>query len=212
MVFTSAWRRLVSSTAMRSAGCGLYISVDVELFAEVELPETASPEASRFGLHPALLDAALHAALATQAAGSEVALPFAWTGVQLQARGALGLRVRLRPAEGPGGVSVLLADAAGEPIGSVQALHARPAVASQIRGASTVRDALYRVEWSVLPGVSAAGSLPDWAWLGEVPEGLPAAPSSYADLGALQASAFGRGPGAWAGGDCVPWSCGRATR
>ena len=157
-----------------------------ELFAEVELPETASPEASRFGLHPALLDAALHAALATQAAGSEVALPFAWTGVQLQARGALGLRVRLRPAEGPGGVSVLLADAAGEPIGSVQALHARPAVASQIRGASTVRDALYRVEWSVLPGVSAAGSLPDWAWLGEVPEGLPAAPSSYADLGALQ--------------------------
>ena len=32
-----------------------------ELFAEVELPETASQEASRFGLHPALLDASLHA-------------------------------------------------------------------------------------------------------------------------------------------------------
>ena len=28
---------------------------------------------------------------------------------------------------------------------------------------------------------------PDWAWLGDAPEGLPAAPSSYADLGALQA-------------------------
>ena len=87
--------------------------------------------------------------------------------MQLQARGALGLRVRLRPAEGAGGVSVLLADASGEPIGSVQALHARPAVASQIRGASAVRDALYRVEWSVLPGVSAAGAMPDWAWLGD---------------------------------------------
>ena len=34
----------------------------------------------------------------------------------------------------------------------------RPAVASQIRGASTLRDALYRVDWSVLPGVSAAVS------------------------------------------------------
>ena len=160
--------------------------MDEELFAEVELPETASPEASRFGLHPALLDAALHALLATQAPDVGIALPFIWTGVQLQARGALGLRVRLWPAEGPGGVSVLLADAAGEPIGSVQALHARPAVASQIRGASALRDALYRVEWSVLPGLSAAASSRDWAWLGEVPEGLPAAPSSYADLGALQ--------------------------
>ena len=33
----------------------------LELFAQVELPETASQEASRFGLHPALLDASLHA-------------------------------------------------------------------------------------------------------------------------------------------------------
>ena len=73
-----------------------------ELFAEVDLPETASPEASRFGLHPALLDAALHAALATQAPGVEVALPFAWSGVQLQARGAAALRVRLWQARRTG--------------------------------------------------------------------------------------------------------------
>ena len=47
------------------------------------------------------------------------------------------MRVRLSGVEGQGGVSMLLADAAGEPVGAVQALHMRPAVASQIRGASS---------------------------------------------------------------------------
>src|SRR5439155_2237570 len=117
------------------------------------------------------------------------ALPFAWSGVQLQARGAGALRVRLTQADGQGSVSLLLADAAGEPVGSVQALHSRPAVASQIRGASMVRDALYRLDWIVLPSSSVASSSTglDWAWLGDAPEGLPAAPSSHADVGALQA-------------------------
>ncbi|KPC95412.1 hypothetical protein ADL27_09285, partial [Streptomyces sp. NRRL F-6602] len=34
-----------------------------ELFAEVALPEEAASEAGRFGLHPALLDAAMHVAI-----------------------------------------------------------------------------------------------------------------------------------------------------
>jgi acyl transferase domain-containing protein len=157
-----------------------------ELFAQVELPETVSAEASRFGLHPALLDAALHALLATQASDAGIALPFIWSGVQLQARGAGAMRVRLC-ADAQGGISLLLADATGEPVGAVQALHSRPAVASQIRGASTLRDALYRVDWASLPVASVASSVIDWAWLGDVPEGLPAGPSSYADIGALQA-------------------------
>ena len=157
-----------------------------ELFAQVELPETVSQEASRFGLHPALLDAALHALLAMQAPDAGIALPFIWSGVQLCARGAGALRVRLSGGEAQGGVSVLLADAGGEPVGAVQGLHNRPAVASQIRGASMPRDALYRVEWVSLPAVLVASAI-DWAWLGDVPEGLPPAPASYADLGALQA-------------------------
>ena len=157
-----------------------------ELFAQVELPEAVSQEASRFGLHPALLDAALHALFVMQAPGSGVALPFAWSGVQLQARGACALRVRLSGGAAQGSVSVLLADSAGAPVGAVQALHSRPAVASQIRGASTLRDALYRVDWVVLPAPPVASSI-EWAWLGDAAEGLPPAPSSYADLGALQA-------------------------
>src|SRR5215471_9163920 len=188
--FDGLYERVAAAGLLYSdAFCGLRAVYQrgQDLFAQVELPEPASAEAGRFGLHAALLDASLHALLATQAVGAGVALPFIWSGVQLQARGACALRVRLSGGEAQDSVSVLLADAAGEPIGSVQELRSRPAVASQIRGASMVRDALFRVDWSVLPGVSAAVSSPDWAWLGEVPEGLPAAPASYAELGALRA-------------------------
>src|SRR5262249_32465794 len=144
-------------------------------------------EASRFELHPALLDASLHALLAMQAPDAGIALPFIWSGVQLCARGAGALRVRLSGGGGQGGVSMLLAGAARGPGGGGQGLGVRPAVASQIRGASTLRDALYRVEWVSLPASAVAFSSIDWAWLGDVPEGLPPAPASYADLGALQA-------------------------
>ena len=60
-----------------------------EVFAEVALPE-AEPSARGFGLHPALLDAVLHAAaLAGDGqAGDSMLLPFAWRGVQLHAAGA----------------------------------------------------------------------------------------------------------------------------
>src|SRR5690606_26167510 len=59
-----------------------------EVFAEVELPE--GQDASGFGLHPALLDAALHGlAVSGVLPGSEdVRLPFAWSGFRLFAVGA----------------------------------------------------------------------------------------------------------------------------
>ena len=53
--------------------------------AEVALPGEAAAEAGLFGLHPALLDAALHASWLAPGAGDDgdgdgVRLPFAWTG------------------------------------------------------------------------------------------------------------------------------------
>ena len=78
-----------------------------EVFAEVALPEGAREEAARFGLHPALLDAALHAAglgpfdTHSETAGTNesadavgVRLPFSWSGVSLRAVGAAALRAR----------------------------------------------------------------------------------------------------------------------
>ncbi|MEV6976995.1 type I polyketide synthase, partial [Kitasatospora sp. NPDC093806] len=86
----------------------LWRQADV-LFAEVRLPLEQHDAAARFGLHPALLDAALHAVPA--AAPGEVRLPFAWNGVTLHATGATTLRVRLSPT----GTDALALTVAGGP-------------------------------------------------------------------------------------------------
>ncbi|MET8748453.1 polyketide synthase dehydratase domain-containing protein, partial [Streptomyces sp. NPDC004728] len=122
------------------------------VFAEVVLPEGADAEG--FGLHPALLDSALHAiGLAAdgdpEAVEGGVGLPFAWSGVSLSAVGARVLRVRI--VRSGSGVSLLLADGAGAHVASVESLALRPVTAEQLRGAGEVdvaRDALFRVEWS----------------------------------------------------------------
>ncbi|WP_042837766.1 polyketide synthase dehydratase domain-containing protein, partial [Streptomyces sp. NRRL S-15] len=96
-----------------------------EVFAEVALPEGISGDG--FGVHPALLDSALHAmGLAGDRGedGGGTGLPFAWSGVSLHAVGASVLRVRIAPAGS--GVSLVLADVAGEPVASVDSLVLRP--------------------------------------------------------------------------------------
>ncbi|WP_037860295.1 polyketide synthase dehydratase domain-containing protein, partial [Streptomyces sp. NRRL F-5065] len=91
-----------------------------ELYAEVALPESVHQDAEYFGLHPALLDAAMHVALIDDGSRTDesTVLPFAWTDVALHAAGASALRVRIAPA-GPDSVSVLVADGAGQPVLSV---------------------------------------------------------------------------------------------
>ncbi|WP_348983232.1 polyketide synthase dehydratase domain-containing protein, partial [Streptomyces sp. Root1310] len=76
-----------------------------ELFAEVSLPEDVADGASGFGLHPALLDAALHVGLTDAEQAGRVRLPFVWSGVTLFAQGASSVRVRLLPT-GEDSVSV----------------------------------------------------------------------------------------------------------
>ncbi|QKV75037.1 type I polyketide synthase [Amycolatopsis sp. Hca4] len=117
-----------------------------EVHAEVALPERQ--QAGAFGLHPALLDAALHA-LGLRDGGSGPRLPFAWTGVTLHATGATALRVRLRPGAGDA-VAIDVADPAGAPVASVEALVLRPVSAEQLRGPDGA-DALFQVEWTPVP-------------------------------------------------------------
>jgi acyl transferase domain-containing protein len=89
-----------------------------EVFAEVALPQETAAGAGSFGVHPALLDAALHAAgLVGEAVGAgsaagpgEILLPFAWTGVSVHAQGASMLRVRLARAADGSGALVVSAD------------------------------------------------------------------------------------------------------
>ncbi|HEX6354482.1 type I polyketide synthase [Actinophytocola sp.] len=130
---------------------------NAEIFAEVALPEDAREEAGRFGIHPALLDAALHSTILIAAAdgepdGQELSLPFAWNGLRLHAAGAAVLRVRVaRPA--PDAMSLEAVDEAGGLVVTMDSLVGRPVTNEQLATASgTGRvDSLYRVDWTALP-------------------------------------------------------------
>ncbi|MET7702255.1 SDR family NAD(P)-dependent oxidoreductase [Streptomyces sp. NPDC005485] len=123
-----------------------------EVFAEVTLPEQAHGDAQAFGLHPALLDACLHAELvaAQDTHTTETVLPFAWTGVQLHAVGATALRVRLL-TDARGNTRLDAADAGGSPVISVESIVARAVQAGQLETAGQRRELPYRRTWSALP-------------------------------------------------------------
>ncbi|MFF6783054.1 SDR family NAD(P)-dependent oxidoreductase [Streptomyces sp. NPDC012510] len=98
---------------------------DGEVYAEVALPEAQRAEAGRFGLHPALSEAALHA-LCALGDGRDMAVPFSWAGVELHATGAARLRIRLTRT-GERTVALLLADPTGAPVAVADSLLLRPA-------------------------------------------------------------------------------------
>ncbi|OBF09406.1 polyketide synthase [Mycobacterium sp. ACS4054] len=138
-----------------------------EVFAEVRLPDAAGG-VSGFGVHPALLDAAMHAVImAQQAAGRpvDVMLPFSWQDVSLHAAGATAVRARIAPTAGQGGggttaISIELADGLGLPVLSVGAMVARPVSERQLRAAlsSSGPERLFEVAWS--PSAASAATDP----------------------------------------------------
>ncbi|MFJ8746956.1 type I polyketide synthase, partial [Embleya sp. NPDC127516] len=132
--------------------------VGEDIYAEVALPEDTAASAARFGLHPALLDAALHAALAHggDGAAEHVRLPFVFKGLTLFAGAASHLRVRLSSV-GSDTVRVTLADPTGEPVASIEALTLRPIAAEVLTATRPVAaDDLCRVEWTPAGPVGAA--------------------------------------------------------
>ncbi|MER7469056.1 polyketide synthase dehydratase domain-containing protein, partial [Streptomyces sp. NPDC097981] len=152
------------------------------VYAEVSLDEETAEAADWFGLHPALLDATLHAAGlgALVEKTGQGRLPFAWSGVRLHAAGASAVRVRLAPA-GPGAVSLELADSTGQPVASVESLVLRAVSPEQIGAARGGRvESLFEVEWTAVPmsPVSASEQRP-WVLLGEGHSGLDAVGVRY---------------------------------
>ncbi|WP_345006441.1 polyketide synthase dehydratase domain-containing protein, partial [Streptosporangium album] len=153
-----------------------------EIFAEVALAEGTSAEG--FGLHPALLDAALHAALVAEDGGQETQLPFAWTGVSLHAAGASALRVRI--ARSGTASSIEVTDETGRPVASVGSLVSRPVAVEQLRAAGR-GESLFQVEWWPFAGGAATGAGP-CALVGDDAFGLSVLPEVvgvHADLAAL---------------------------
>ncbi|MBV1856467.1 type I polyketide synthase [Catellatospora tritici] len=148
-----------------------------EIFAEVALPERVPTRVDGFGLHPALLDACLHALAFSRDPGEGAGgarLPFAWNGIALHAEGAAALRVRIAPT-GPDSVSVTLADRGGAPVATIDGLTLRPISPEQLAAArSTHGDAMFTVAWSPTQvPASAEVSWSDWDGLsadGPVPQ------------------------------------------
>ncbi|TVS85676.1 type I polyketide synthase [Mycobacterium helveticum] len=171
-----------------------------EVFAEVELPQDAGVT-SGFGIHPVVLDAALHA-LGVADAQARLVLPFSWQGVCLHAEGASRARVRVAAA-GPDAVSVELADPAGSPVLSVRELVMRPVPAGRPAPGPAGADGLLEVGllevvWSPVP--TSGGDTGDgtvvWEWAcgdGAVPGSVRAATTEA--LSVLQSWLAGDGPG-----------------
>ncbi|MFG2723519.1 beta-ketoacyl synthase N-terminal-like domain-containing protein, partial [Streptomyces sp. NPDC048416] len=167
-----------------------------DVFAEVALPEDAHGDARAFGLHPALLDAALHATEllgdGSRQPGRGASLPFAWSDVSLHASGATALRIRVAAVDGSAdSTSLDLADAAGAPVATVRAMAARPVSFEQIATARGDSLPLYHVEWNPIPTGDAdtgpaSGAPGSWAVLGpEADNWAWTGLTSYPDLAAL---------------------------
>ncbi|NUP50192.1 MAG: SDR family NAD(P)-dependent oxidoreductase, partial [Catenulispora sp.] len=135
-----------------------------DVYAQVAVPEDL--DTARFGIHPALLDAALHPLLATrpEAEAGQYRLPFSWSSVVLHSRHAKTARVHLRlPADKP--VSLSLTDTSGAPVLSVGALAVRSIPREQLdRGASPADDALFTVRWLGMSDDVERSAVADVSW------------------------------------------------
>jgi hypothetical protein len=139
------------------------------VYGRAVLPEALSESAEAYGVHPALLDAALHVLGLAEAGDAGVSegsllLPFEWSEVSLLASGARELRVRAsveRSGEGGALAQLQLADGSGRAVARVGGLRLREASEAQLRAAARSEvQHLYRVEWRPV-ALSAAGRSAD---------------------------------------------------
>ncbi|WP_338316379.1 polyketide synthase dehydratase domain-containing protein, partial [Streptomyces bohaiensis] len=144
-----------------------------EVYAEVALPRDPPVDTGGYGLHPALLDAVLHATRFCFPVGDGDAatdaprtlLPFAWTGVSLWATGATSVRARVT-AVGPDAVRLDLADDQGRPVLSAERLQLRAAAPGDLPPDG--HEPLYAIAWEPLSGSGGPAAACE---LWEVPPG-----------------------------------------
>ena len=167
-------------------------------YAEVQLGEGIEP--GRFGIHPALFDAALHPLALDTESPEQLDLPFAWSGVQLHATEATILRIRLTPT-GPGTFELTATDPAGALVVTADALALRPVNPRQL--AAPMRP-MHRLGWVEVaaPRPDAVDAEPP-AVLGQDDLGLGG--PVHRDLDALRAAVSA---GAVPGVVLVPWTGG----
>ncbi|MFF4410720.1 beta-ketoacyl synthase N-terminal-like domain-containing protein, partial [Streptomyces sp. NPDC001404] len=164
---------------------------DGGLLVEVALTEETAEYTSGFGLHPALLDAVLHAVLLETETDTHTArMPFSWNSVRLHATNASTLRARIT-FSGANSVTLVATDSTGQPVVSVGAVTLRPVTREHLHASdSEPRDALFRVEWTALPPGSPPASPGAWAVIGAATAPGPglADAAAYPDVASLTAA------------------------
>ncbi|MFZ1925212.1 MAG: type I polyketide synthase, partial [Solirubrobacteraceae bacterium] len=165
---------------------------DEQVFAEVRIEQRQAAEATRFGIHPALFDAALHAGLLgmdqTAPESDQMALPFSLTGVRLHRVGVDSLRVCISRT-GEHESSLVAVDGDGEPALSVESIVARPVEADKLqRARGTAEDPLFAVDWVPVSLASVDEAPPHIALLddggaADLPAGVECC---YSDLDSLR--------------------------
>ncbi|PKK13491.1 type I polyketide synthase [Thermomonospora sp. CIF 1] len=148
-----------------------------EIFSEVTLPDEVGGPGDFATAHPALLDAALHAAVLQS--GTRLVVPFAWRDVALAPTRARTLRVRAVTEAGR--LSLSCCDEEGRVVGSVGELELRPPADPDEEG--TTLELAWEpmpqeeegpsAEWATLasPGLGARRDYPD---LESLPDPAPA--------------------------------------
>ncbi|MFF2658348.1 type I polyketide synthase [Kitasatospora sp. NPDC058032] len=146
--------------------------------AEVALPDgLPGTGADGFGVHPALLDAALQTTglregAATAEPADGVPLPFSWQRVAIETSDAPVLRVRLRP-DGPDAVAARITDPSGRTVATVGSLTLRTASTAALRASS---GSVFHVGWTPVTAGPGPRPVTRWGLLGPRDERLlPAA-------------------------------------
>ncbi|WP_435857808.1 type I polyketide synthase, partial [Streptomyces olindensis] len=159
-----------------------------DVIADVSLDETALQQASRFGIHPALLDATLHAAIELLAPGladGQLPLPFSFSGVHVHRRGADAVRARITRT-GDQKITIEAVDPAGDPVLTVGTVLARPIDTQALEAArGDGHGTLLTVRWTEAPAPAETPAVGPTAVLGT---GLPAFTTRCPDLAALLAA------------------------
>jgi len=176
-----------------------------DVYAEIRLPAPAEPDA--YGIHPALLDAALHTVFLTGGTDT-VRVPFEWRDVVLHAEGADSVVVHAVET-GTDTLSLALTDPAGAPVATIGMVTTRPLPDGAVSRGATVARSMFGIAWE--PAAVTGAPAGRVAVVGDATTEPPDA-EAYDGLPALREAVRGGAPPDVAVVDIVPDGAGETFR